>query len=65
MNLKKVVVTGIGAVTPIGNGIDEFWKGLSRGVSGAALITKFDPTPFSRPEHQRVKQFWLSSAALT
>jgi 3-oxoacyl-[acyl-carrier-protein] synthase II len=46
MNLKKVVVTGIGALTPIGNGIDEFWKGLSRGVSGAALITKFDPTPF-------------------
>ena len=46
MNLKKVVVTGIGALTPIGNGIEEFWDGLSSGVSGAALITKFDPTPF-------------------
>ncbi len=42
MDLKKVVVTGIGALTPIGNSVAEFKEGLSKGVSGAALITKFD-----------------------
>lgn len=42
MSLKKVVVTGIGALTPIGNSVAEFKDGLSKGVSGAALITKFD-----------------------
>jgi 3-oxoacyl-[acyl-carrier-protein] synthase II len=46
MALKRVVVTGIGAITPIGNTADEFWHGLSNGVSGAARITKFDPTNF-------------------
>jgi 3-oxoacyl-[acyl-carrier-protein] synthase II len=46
MALKRVVVTGIGAITPIGNTADEFWHGLSNGVSGAARITKFDPSNF-------------------
>jgi len=46
MELKKVVVTGIGALTPIGNSANEFWEALSKGVSGAAFITKFDPAPF-------------------
>lgn len=46
MNLKRVVVTGIGALTPIGNTPEEFWKGLSTGVSGAAPITKFDASLF-------------------
>ena len=46
MNLKRVVVTGIGALTPIGNTKDEFWKGLSSGVSGAAPITRFDASLF-------------------
>ena len=46
MRLKKVVVTGIGALTPIGNSANEFWEALSKGVSGAAFIKKFDPTPF-------------------
>jgi 3-oxoacyl-[acyl-carrier-protein] synthase II len=46
MNLKKVVVTGIGALTPIGKNAQEFWEGLSKGVSGAALITRFDTTHF-------------------
>jgi 3-oxoacyl-[acyl-carrier-protein] synthase II len=44
MNLKRVVVTGLGALTPIGNSVQEYWKGLSTGVSGAGLITKFDPS---------------------
>ncbi|HMP99805.1 MAG TPA: beta-ketoacyl-ACP synthase II, partial [Cyclobacteriaceae bacterium] len=46
MNLKRVVVTGIGALTPIGNTLPEFWEGLKAGKSGAAPITKFDTTHF-------------------
>lgn len=46
MNLKRVVVTGLGALTPIGNNIDEYWKGLSHGVSGAAPITRFNAEHF-------------------
>jgi 3-oxoacyl-[acyl-carrier-protein] synthase II len=46
MDLKRVVVTGIGALTPIGNNIQEYWVGLSTGVSGAAPITKFDASLF-------------------
>ncbi len=46
MNLKRVVVTGLGALTPIGNTTDEFWKGLIGGVSGAAPITRFDASLF-------------------
>lgn len=46
MNLKRVVVTGLGALTPIGNTPEEFWKGLINGVSGAAPITRFDASLF-------------------
>ncbi len=46
MELKRVVVTGIGALTPIGNTAPEFWQALSQGVSGAARITNFDPSEF-------------------
>jgi 3-oxoacyl-[acyl-carrier-protein] synthase II len=46
MNLRRVVVTGLGALTPIGNTVPEFWNGLSNGVSGAAPITRFDATLF-------------------
>ncbi|MDN3670072.1 beta-ketoacyl-ACP synthase II [Echinicola jeungdonensis] len=46
MNLKRVVVTGLGALTPIGNTAQEYWEGLSNGVSGAAPITKFDASLF-------------------
>ncbi|GGZ27164.1 3-oxoacyl-[acyl-carrier-protein] synthase 2 [Echinicola pacifica] len=46
MNLKRVVVTGLGALTPLGNTVPEFWKGLSNGVSGAAPITRFDASKF-------------------
>ena len=42
MELKRVVVTGIGAVTPLGNSAEETWKNLLKGVSGAAPITQFD-----------------------
>ena len=46
MNLRRVVVTGLGALTPIGNTVPEFWDGLSNGVSGAAPITRFDASKF-------------------
>lgn len=43
MELKRVVVTGLGALTPIGNNLKDYWEGLKNGVSGAARITYFDP----------------------
>ncbi|MBR9830884.1 beta-ketoacyl-ACP synthase II [bacterium] len=46
MKLKRVVVTGLGALTPIGNNIQEYWTGLINGVSGAAPITQFDASKF-------------------
>ncbi len=42
MNLKRVVVTGLGSLTPIGNSVPDYWNSLINGVSGAALITRFD-----------------------
>ena len=46
MELKRVVVTGLGAVTPVGNTPEETWKNLLEGKSGAAPITNFDTTNF-------------------
>ena len=46
MELKRVVVTGLGAVTPVGNNPEETWKNLLAGKSGAAPITHFDTTNF-------------------
>ena len=46
MDLKRVVVTGLGALTPIGNTVKEYWNGLINGVSGAAPITYFDCSEF-------------------
>jgi 3-oxoacyl-[acyl-carrier-protein] synthase II len=46
MQLKRVVVTGIGALTPIGNSLQEYWNGLINGVSGADFITNFDASKF-------------------
>jgi 3-oxoacyl-[acyl-carrier-protein] synthase II len=46
MQLKRVVVTGIGALTPIGNNLNDYWDGLLNGVSGAGLITLFDAAKF-------------------
>ena len=46
MELKRVVVTGFGAITPIGNNAQEYWENLVKGVSGAAPITLFDSTNF-------------------
>ncbi|HXB07691.1 MAG TPA: beta-ketoacyl-ACP synthase II [Puia sp.] len=46
MQLKRVVVTGIGALTPLGNNTQDYWKGLLNGVSGAGAITLFDASKF-------------------
>ena len=57
MELKRVVVTGLGALTPIGNSVTEYWNGLINGVSGAAPITKFDTTNFKTKFACEVKNF--------
>lgn len=46
MQMRRVVVTGLGALTPIGNTVSEYWNGLATGKSGAAPITRFDATKF-------------------
>lgn len=57
MELKRVVVTGIGALTPIGNTLDEYWKALLAGVSGAAPITQFDASKFRTRFACEIKNF--------
>jgi 3-oxoacyl-[acyl-carrier-protein] synthase II len=57
MQLKRVVVTGLGALTPIGNTVQEYWTGLRNGVSGAAPITRFDATKFKTRFACEVKNF--------
>lgn len=57
MELKRVVVTGIGAITPLGNTVPEFWQGLIDGKSGAAPITKFDADKFKTRFACEVKGF--------
>jgi len=57
MQLKRVVVTGIGALTPIGNNVKEYWETLAKGVSGSAYITKFDPEKFKTKFACELKNF--------
>lgn len=57
MELKRVVVTGLGALTPIGNNIEEYWEGLVNGKSGAAPITHFDAEKFKTQFACEVKNF--------
>ncbi len=57
MELKRVVVTGLGAVTPLGNKVNEYWNNLLNGVSGADLITRFDTTNFKTKFACEVKNF--------
>ncbi|NQY11774.1 MAG: beta-ketoacyl-ACP synthase II [Flavobacteriales bacterium] len=57
MQLKRVVVTGLGALTPIGNTVPEFWKGLENGVSGAGPITKFDSSKYKTQFACELKNF--------
>jgi 3-oxoacyl-[acyl-carrier-protein] synthase II len=57
MILKRVVVTGLGALTPIGNTLQEYWEGLKRGTSGAAPITRFNAAQFKTKFACEVKNF--------
>lgn len=57
MQLKRVVVTGMGAVTPIGNTLDQYWNALIAGESGAAEITHFDASKFKTQFACEIKDF--------
>ena len=57
MELKRVVVTGMGSLTPIGNNISEYWEGLKHGKSGAAPITYFDTELFKTKFACEIKNF--------
>ena len=57
MNKKRVVITGMGALTPIGNSVDEYWNSLLSGKSGAEPITKFDASLFKTKFACEVKNF--------
>lgn len=57
MQLRRVVVTGLGALTPIGNSVQDYWEGLMSGKSGAALITKFDTSLFKVKFACEIKNF--------
>ncbi|MFY7707309.1 MAG: beta-ketoacyl-ACP synthase II [Flavobacteriales bacterium] len=57
MELKRVVVTGLGALTPLGNTVNEYWSNLIAGVSGANLITRFDASKFKTRFACELKNF--------
>ena len=57
MELKRVVVNGLGALTPIGNTVSEYWKSLVDGVSGAEPITLYDASKFKTQFACEVKGF--------
>lgn len=55
--MRRVVITGMGALTPIGNNVEDFWGSLKEGKSGAAPITKFDATKFKTKFACELKDF--------
>ena len=57
MELKRVVVTGLGAITPLGNDVPSTWAALLEGVSGAGPITLFDASEFKTQFACQVKDF--------
>ena len=57
MELKRVVVTGLGAITPLGKSVPEYWEGLTKGVSGADYIQQFDCAKFKTRFACEVKNF--------
>ena len=61
MDLKRVVITGLGAITPIGNTLSDYWEGLKKGKSGADIITRFDPSLFKTKFACEVKGFDVSN----
>ena len=57
MMKKRVVITGMGAITPVGNSVEEFWESLKSGKSGIDRVTKFDPTGFTTQIAGEIKNF--------
>ena len=57
MKPRRVVITGLGALTPIGNTLPEYWEGLLSGISGAAPITLFDASKFKTQFACELKKF--------
>ena len=57
MELKRVVVTGMGALTPLGNTVNDYWSALINGVSGADMITLFDASKFKTRFACEIKGF--------
>ena len=68
MNEHRVVITGLGVVTPIGIGIDKFWSGLKKGQNGVSRITHFDPTGYRSHMAAEVKNFepanWIDEKSI-
>jgi len=58
---RRVVVTGMGAVTPVGNDIATMWDALTSGRSGLGRITRFDPSPYETQIAGEVKEFDAST----
>ena len=63
MTKRRVVVTGVGPITPIGIGKDEFWGNLTAGKSGIGMITQFDTTDFNVKIAGEVKDLNLANMA--
>jgi len=57
MELKRVVVTGLGTINPLGKNVEEYWEGLSNGVSGAGPITRFDASKYKTKFACEIKNF--------
>ena len=60
MQKRRVVVTGLGIVSPLGSGVENFWKAMVNGQSGVALITKFDASQFDAKIAAEVKDALLA-----
>jgi len=57
MSKRRVVLTGVGVVSPVGNNINDFWDSVINGKTGAARLTAFDPTHFYSQIAAEVKDF--------
>lgn len=55
--MKRVAITGLGAITPLGNSVETFWKNIIAGNSGASALTKFDTSKFKTKFACEVKDF--------
>ncbi len=56
-NMKRVAITGLGAITPLGNTVNEFWQNIVAGKSGAGMLTKFDASKFKTRFGCEVRNF--------